>query len=413
MTRRGACPTLASPMMTGDGLLVRLALERPGLSAAALAEIAAAAADHGNGLIDVSARGNIQIRGLSDISLPLLTKRIEALNIISPDSPAIAINALAGVDPAIQGNPLSTAQTIRDLIAACRPALQLAPKIAIVIDGGGALPLDALTADIRLVATDGGWSLALGGDALSAIPLAMVDDADAGLAVLLILKCLASRGNEARARHILESEGLAYFASALTPIPQRPPAPTRKNTGAAPIGRHRFGPGHHAIGIGLPFGQIDATTLGRLAEAAGPAAGVTICPAPGRALIVTGLTPAHADALTDTARELGLIVDPADPRLAIAACSGQPACASAHFDTRAVALYLAGALTPGAGSLHISGCAKGCAHPDPARLTIIGWTDGIGIVADGRASDPPSTHLPPLDPAGLAARITELLESKT
>lgn len=412
MIPRGACPTLTNPMMTGDGLLVRLSLERPGLSAATLAEIAAAAADHGNGLIDVSARGNIQIRGLSDLSLPLLARRIEALEILAPDSPAISINALAGVDPTIKGDPFSIAQTIRHRIGASKPALHLAPKVAIVIDGGGALPLDMLAADIRLVATDGGWSLALGGDALSAAPLAQVDDADVGTAAFLILKCIASRGTGARARTMVESEGLVPFISALAPIPHYPPCPMARNRVAIAVGRHRLEPDRHALGIGLPFGQVDAATLGRLAEAAGRMEGATVRPAPRRALIVAGLTPAGAIALTYTARKLGLIVDPADPRLAIAACSGQPACTSAHFDTRTLALYLADHAHV-SGPIHISGCAKGCAHPTPARLTITGQADGIGIVADGRAGDPPSTLLPPLDPASLAARITDLLESKT
>jgi len=202
MSRRGACPTLAAPMMTGDGLLVRLALERPGLSPAVLLAIAAAAADHGNGLIDVSARGNIQIRGISGDSLAALTRRLEALEILALDGPAIAVNPLAGIDPAIRNDPLSLARIVRELAS----ELRLAPKVAIVIDGRGALPLDGLVADIRMVASDGGWSIALGGDALSAVPLAWVDEGHAGAAALAILELLASRGDEGRARSILAAD---------------------------------------------------------------------------------------------------------------------------------------------------------------------------------------------------------------
>ena len=430
MSRRGACPTLAAPMMTGDGLLVRLALERPGLSPAVLLAIAAAAADHGNGLIDVSARGNIQIRGISGDSLAALTRRLEALEILALDGPAIAVNPLAGIDPAIRNDPLSLARIVRELAS----ELRLAPKVAIVIDGRGALPLDGLVADIRMVASDGGWSIALGGDALSAVPLAWVDEGHAGAAALAILELLASRGDEGRARSILACEGLAPFTNALTPLPARSSraksrdVAQRVSTEFIPsdaaggvegldtnggIGRQSFGRDAQAVGIGLPFGQIDAAALGQLARTAARLGATSICPATGRTLIVTGLTPARADRLADAARKLGLIVDPADPRLSIAACSGRPACASAHFDTRAIAGHIAEhAPSLASRGIHISGCPKGCAHPGPATVTLVGRPEGIGLVAAGRADAPPSLHLPHLDPAALAARITDYLESK-
>jgi precorrin-3B synthase len=40
-------------------------------------------------------------------------------------------------------------------------------------------------------------------------------------------------------------------------------------------------------------------------------------------------------------------------------------------------------------SIHISGCAKGCAHPAAAALTIVGTPEGCGLIADGIARDAP------------------------
>lgn len=415
MNRRGACPTLTAPMATGDGLLARLALERPGLFPAALAEIALAAADHGNGLIDVSARGNIQIRGLSALSLPALTARIESLDILAPDGPAIAVNPLAGVDPAIQRDPLSLANRLRTLIAACRPAMALAPKITIVIDGGGALPLDALVADIRLVAVGNQWSIALAGDASSAVPLGMIDEGDAALAVLLLLKLLASRGPEIRARAVLKEEGPGPFRVALAAIPHAPPHALIARPSTIPVGRLNISDDRQVLGIALPFGQIHAAKLAHLARAAERLKAATICPAPGRALLITGLPPGRIDILTDTAISLGMIVDPTDPRIRIAACTGKPACASAHLDARAIARNIgthAPTLTADGRHVHVSGCAKGCARPNSAEIAIVGHADGIAIVIDGRADALPFARLPHLDPAALVARLTTLLESK-
>ncbi|MBR7508364.1 precorrin-3B synthase, partial [Mycobacterium tuberculosis] len=81
----------------------------------------------------------------------------------------------------------------------------------------------------------------------------------------------------------------------------------------------------------------------------------------------------------------GLILDPADPRRAVVACTGAPACASAAQPARADAAALAGlaARLPGTGiRLHVSGCAKGCARPAAAAVTLVGREDGYDLVLD-------------------------------
>jgi len=43
----------------------------------------------------------------------------------------------------------------------------------------------------------------------------------------------------------------------------------------------------------------------------------------------------------------------------------------------------------GARTIHLSGCAKGCAHPAPAALTVVGTSEGCALIADGTARDAP------------------------
>ena len=38
--------------------------------------------------------------------------------------------------------------------------------------------------------------------------------------------------------------------------------------------------------------------------------------------------------------------------------------------------------------LHVSGCAKGCAHPALATLTFVGMDEGIALVHEGAPSGP-------------------------
>jgi precorrin-3B synthase len=55
--------------------------------------------------------------------------------------------------------------------------------------------------------------------------------------------------------------------------------------------------------------------------------------------------------------------------------------------------------------VHVSGCAKGCAHPRPAPFTIVGAGQGCGIVRDGSAREEPAEYTDPADLAALLDRI--------
>ena len=96
--RRGACPGLSAPMATGDGLLVRLTPTGT-ISLEAFAAFCTAAHNYGNGIIEVTARGNIQVRGLNAASAPRFAATIAALNIAAEDGVPVLCNPLAGLDP--------------------------------------------------------------------------------------------------------------------------------------------------------------------------------------------------------------------------------------------------------------------------------------------------------------------------
>ncbi|MFZ1097112.1 MAG: hypothetical protein WAN75_49180, partial [Xanthobacteraceae bacterium] len=56
--------------------------------------------------------------------------------------------------------------------------------------------------------------------------------------------------------------------------------------------------------------------------------------------------------------------------------------------------------------IHISGCAKGCAHPGAATLTVVGTERGCGIVHAGSARAVPSSYA---DPADIVAEIEHII----
>src|SRR5690349_3088820 len=97
--RRGACPRLTAPMATGDGLLARLVPSGQTIGLDAFAALCAAALRHGNGIIEVTSRGSIQVRGLSAASAPGFAADVLPLDIDCGDAIPVLTHPLSGLDP--------------------------------------------------------------------------------------------------------------------------------------------------------------------------------------------------------------------------------------------------------------------------------------------------------------------------
>jgi precorrin-3B synthase len=407
---RGWCPGLSAPMPTGDGLLVRL---RPVgiMTLAAFAGLCAAARAFGNGIVEVTARGSIQVRGLRPASASKFADAVAALDVAAADGVAVLTSPLAGIAAAEIVDVRSVAADLRSELARRLLAPRLNPKISVIVDGGGPLNLDPLFADVRLRAVgksgDAVLQVSVGGDAASAAAAGCVALADGPDAATRLLEILARRGRNVRARDVLAAEGIAPFASAIAHLrPQSavPHAPRR--TGSDAIGKHQLCDCSWAYGIGLAFGHADASLLECLMQVAGQAKAGGVIAAPGRTLMVVGMSSDGACGFAAEAERLGFIVRAEDPRRHVIACAGAPFCASAHIPAREMAPRIAAdhALSlEGSFAIHVSGCAKGCAHPAPARLTIVGTSEGCALVADGTTRDAPFAVVPAEQ---LAAAIT-------
>ena len=403
--RRGACPGLSAPMPTGDGLLVRL---HPigTVPLAAFAELCRGARRYGNGVIEITSRGSIQVRGLRNETAPQFAADIAALDIAADDGVPVLCNPLAGIDAGEIFDSDSLAAELRRALAATALAKKLSAKASVVVDGGGAIGLVKLPADIRLTAQgDAGRSslrIAVGGDEAGASLVGVVARTDAVSATTRLLQVLAKRGPNKRARDIVATEGVEPFRSAIADLLTRTHSRESGNPGVgrrfrgdersehAAIGMRRLRDASLACGIGLAFGHSDAAALERLIDIADAAGANGFRTAPGRVLMIIGLTSQAASALVAAAEQLGFVVRAGDPRRNVVACAGAPICASAHIAARALAPRVADQVAPYCGdafTIHISGCAKGCAHAAPAALTVVGMPDGCALVADGSVRD--------------------------
>jgi precorrin-3B synthase len=224
---------------------------------------------------------------------------------------------------------------------------------------------------------------------------------------------IAAIGVQARAGDVIRSKGTQRIQAAIAEFLIEAPHP-QVRPAAEPIGRFHLMEGSVALGVGLAFGHADAVALERLVDAAQKAGASGLRPAPGRALLLIGIAPTRIESLMDKAARLGFIVQPADPRRAISACAGAPLCGSGKIPTRALGPDVALAATvllDRSLTLHLSGCAKGCAHRGTAALTIVGGPTGCGVVVNGAAGDAPIATLPAQHIQSCLRRLAHAIES--
>lgn len=391
---RNACPTLAMPMRTGDGFLARLPPLLAPLQPRQFEGIAGAALANGNGLVEITRRGNLQIRGLAEDGGPALADSLAALGLELPGGPPISADAL------LAANEVDHARVLAGTIAAELETSgigdRLAPKVTLVLDFGSRFAPDGLVADLRLAIRAERAFLGLGGDAAGARWLGSVPTGAAVPAVLRWLDVLAGLGPRARLTHA-ETRANPAFDAATTDLPGFAPGiPAAANGSRGP----------EAAEIVFPFGQAVAGRLAALASRAEEAGIEAIAPAPDRRLLFAGPADARA-AILDAAASLGFVTRSDDPRRSVFACAGSAGCASGHLPTRELADAIAGAapdLLDGS-LVHISGCAKGCAHPDPAAITLVAIDNGLQVVLEGRPRDEAAGIVPAND---VAARLAAL-----
>jgi len=404
---KGWCPGALRPMPSGDGLIVRVRPQSGALSPDELRALADAAARFGNGHIDLTRRANLQIRGVSEASLPPLHDAIARLGLLDgdPDGEAVRnvmISPLAGIDP-------SEAFDIRNIAGELTRRLETEPslwalptKFGFIVDGGGVLSLTAQRADIRLAAVKNGpdVAIAVGLDTQSGIDwLGAVSPASAAATAIEIAHAFldeTSRGTRQRLRDLFAANVASLkssIRSRLDPfvidLPAIEISPSWR-VGPLSLGADRF-----AVGIAAPFGRAETDQLRKFSDAMTAADIREIRLSPWRTLYAGVPSQQTGQHLLDIARHAGFVVDPGDPLLQIEACPGAPACRSTSLDTRGDARRIAELLAQYrfAGTVHVSGCAKGCAKSGIADLVLVGSEGDYGIVHQGTAQDHPIRRL--------------------
>ena len=135
---RGWCPTVHAPMPSGDGLLVRVKPFGGRLTSAGLAALAEAAGAHASGVVELTSRGNLQVRGVRDPA---------------GFAHAMVDAGLADADPVREArrNVIAVPPCDDAVVAAMEARLSETPgnaaKYGVVVRGGAVLPLPLVEPD--------------------------------------------------------------------------------------------------------------------------------------------------------------------------------------------------------------------------------------------------------------------------
>jgi precorrin-3B synthase len=405
--RRGFCPTVLVPMESGDGLIVRLGVGVRRLHAAELRRLSQLAQSLGNGLIELTRRGKLQLRGVGASTLAALQAALSELGFAEASAydrrAALVANPLSGLHPDC-ANLDGLTREIEQALSSTDALRALPDKFGIVLDSGG--NLGDITADIRLevfAAHPERARLSVAHDAHSWTG----PSADAARAISGLALALASRAPGRRMRDYLESPGVRAVDHCLEGW-SRDAAP-RPGSGERPppIGFQRGL--RDWLALGVPFGSGDARLWDAIAELSADFGDGELRITPWRSVILSGISARDRSALLDRARRAGLIADPADPLLRAVACSGAPACGSALGETRGLARELAGRLLPRVSPrarLHVSGCGKSCALDGKADVTLVWDAGGCKLGLDQSVSE--ATKTDPMTLEAARARLAEL-----
>ncbi|MBB3993096.1 precorrin-3B synthase [Sulfitobacter undariae] len=362
---KGWCPGAYKPMMSVDGLVVRIRPRMARIEAEQATGLCEVALQYGSGHIDLTNRANLQIRGVAEADHEVVVARLGALGLLDAD-PEMEGRRNILVTPFWEGGDLAETLGL-ELLERLAELPRLPAKIGFAIDCADTGPL--LTqdpADIRLEQ---------GADGL----ILRAEDCPAGRAVTpeTAIPALIEMA-QWLADHITPDARRMSAVVANSPLPEEWTAVKA----SAPATRPVLGLSPFGALVAAPFGQIDAQAL--LACFATGVKGLRLTP--WRALLLEGGQMPSGPAF---------IANPADPLLRVDACVGAPHCASAHAQTRILARQLA---PLSKGRLHVSGCAKGCARSGTADVVLIAQGDTFSLVKDGRVSDTPvKTGLRPTD----------------
>ncbi len=374
--RADACPGALQTHSAADGELARVRVPGGLLAAGQLRVLAAAARDLGDGALEMTSRGNLQLRGLAPGTARDLGDRLAAAGLLPSETHERVRNVLASALTGRAGGHLDARPWVHGLDAGlCTdPALAALPgrHLATLDDGRG--DVAGLGGDVGLLALapdDVALLLAGADSGLRAGPAGAVD---------LLLAATRAFADERAAQG-----GTAWRLAELDDGPARvgarlpgrrvapvavPPAP-----GAGPVGAVTQADGRTALVGVVPLGRLSAGQADLLAAIA-----AQVQLTPWRSVVVPDLAEDRVDDAAVELHRTGIVFDAASPWTRVTACAGRPGCARSLADVRAdAAAAVAAGTLPGDSRVHWAGCERRCGRPRGEVVDVVATPEGYSV----------------------------------
>ncbi len=356
-TPKGWCPSALKPMASGDGLLVRLRPKFGRFTREELLSVSDLCENYGNGLLDFTNRANIQIRGVVKGQHAPLIEALYDRGLIDDIMERFGGRNMILAPDWLEGGRTET--LAKEFYAALNNLPDLPSKFGFSIEVDSEFSLRTVSSDIRLERSNiDGLVVRADGSAFGRA----VSEKNAITAMFEMAKWFIETNGAASGRMAHHLKKTQLPKSWRTTLPVRIPRSSLN-------GKFNLG-----ILLGIPFGQMTTKVLRGLIEDTKSRA---IRLTPWRSILLEGI---------DCVKSNDFTIGRTDELLAIDACPGAPACASASVETRKLAANLAQRT---AQPMHISGCSKGCALPKSAPVTVTGNNGTYDLIINGCAWDKP------------------------
>ncbi|MDT5191219.1 MAG: precorrin-3B synthase [Mycobacterium sp.] len=356
-----ACPGALQVHQAADGALARIRLPGGMISAEQLLAVADAATRFGSPAMELTSRGNVQIRGITDPTA--LSDAVAAAGLLPSPSHERVRNVVASPLTGRSGGNADVRDLVRDLDAAIQasPALARLPgRFWFGVDDGRG-DVSGLGADVgaHLLSADRAALLVAGVD--TGVRLSSVDVVATLVAVAETF--VEIRGSAWRSTELLDVEPL------LTELTRSAaPGATWPPVLRPPVGWIEQDDRRVTLGAAVRLGVLEARTAEYLAAIEAP-----LVITPWRSVLVCDLDEGVADVALRVLAPLGLVFDADSPWLSVSACTGSPGCEHSAADVRSDAA--AAVADPADTHRHFVGCERACGSP-PVGQVLVATADG-------------------------------------
>ena len=420
-----------------DSFMLRIRVPACEITAAQCHGLAELASDLGNGFVDITTRGNFQIREFKPRSIIKVLTRIQELGLASRGAGCdnvrnVTASPNSGFDPDELIDVRPFAKGIHHYILNHRDLYGLPRKFNIAFDNGGGISAAADTNDIgffacrvtekSLSAAEGGlqsdspapgiyFRVQLGGISGhgdfardTGLLITPAQSVAVSAAMLRVYSENGDRTNrkKARLKYLLEQWGVEKFLAEtqkklsfpLVRLPLSACVPRRPVIKHGWLGAARQSQrGLNSLGIGVPVGRVSSKQLHALADLATHYGKGDLRLTVWQSVIIPHIPDAFVETAKRSVVRMGFYHEASLATGGIIACTGNKGCKYSGADTKgsAVALmkYLGGRVTLDSPvNIHFTGCPNSCAQHYCGDVGFVGaklpdGTEGYHLVLGG------------------------------